>query len=160
MSEKLSLSAQKVQNVLKTLGFSYQVVELEHTTRSAKEAAEAIGCKAEQIAKSLIFKTKNTYKPVLVIASGSNRVNEEEIGELVSEPVEKADPDFVRQRTGFTIGGIPPVGHLEKIETFVDEDLMQYKKIWAAAGNPNAVFKLTSPDLVKMTAGRVVCIKN
>jgi prolyl-tRNA editing enzyme YbaK/EbsC (Cys-tRNA(Pro) deacylase) len=98
MSEKLSLSAQKVQNVLKTLGFSYQVVELEHTTRSAKEAAEAIGCKAEQIAKSLIFKTKNTYKPVLVIASGSNRVNEEEIGELVSEPVEKADPDFVRQR--------------------------------------------------------------
>jgi len=159
MSEMLSPSAQKVQNALKDLGFSYQVVELERTTRSAKEAAEAIGCRVGQIAKSLVFKTKNTHKPVLVIASGSNRVNEGKIGELVSEPVEKGDPDFVHQRTGFAIGGIPPVGHLEKLESFIDEDLLKYEKIWAAAGNPNAVFKLTPPDLVKMTAGHVVCIK-
>jgi len=99
--KKLSSSAKKVQDTLKTLGFSHQVMELPHTTRSASDAAKAVGCEVGQIAKSLIFKTKNTHKPILVIASGSNRVNEKKIGDFIHEAVEKADADFVRQKTGF-----------------------------------------------------------
>ena len=157
--KSLSAGAQKVQDTLKALGFSYQVMELPHSTRSAGEAAKAIGCRVGQIAKSLIFKTKNTQRPILVVASGSNRVNEKKIGDLIHEPIEKADADFVRQKAGFSIGGVPPIAHLAKLKTFIDEDLMQYEKIWAAAGNPNAVFKLTPLDLEKMTGGRVICIK-
>jgi len=158
-SKKLSSSAKKVQDTLKALGFPYQVVELPHTTRSATDAAKAVGSGVGQIAKSLIFKTKYTQRPILVIASGSNRVNEKRIGDLIHEAVEKADADFVRQKTGFSIGGVPPVGHLEKLKTFIDEDLMQYEEIWAAGGSPNAVFKLKPLDLVKMTGGHVGCIK-
>jgi len=94
-----------------------------------------------------------------VIASGSNRVNEKRVGELISEPLGKADADFVRQKTGFVIGGVPPVGHAEKLEVFIDEDLLRYSEIWAAAGTPNAVFRLTPSDLVRMTEGRVIGIK-
>jgi len=137
----------------------HQVVELPHTTRSAAEAAQAIGCRVEQIAKSLVFRGQRTHRPILVIASGPNRVNEGKIGELVSEPIGKADADFVRQRTGFVIGGVPPLAHLEPLETFIDQDLLQYEEIWAAAGNPNAVFRLTPVDLIKMTGGRVVSVK-
>jgi prolyl-tRNA editing enzyme YbaK/EbsC (Cys-tRNA(Pro) deacylase) len=93
-----------------------------------------------------------------VVASGANRVNERSIEEFIGEPLGKADADFVRQRTGFAIGGVPPVGHSEKIETFIDEDLLQYAEIWAAAGTPNAVFRLTPKDLVHMTGGQVVKI--
>ena len=155
----LSASAQRVQDTLRNLGFSYQVMELSQTTRSASDAAKAVGCEIGQIVKSLVFKTKCTQKPILVIASGSNHVNEKRIADLIHEPIEKANADFVRQKTGFVIGGVPPVDHLEKIKIFIDEDLMQHKEIWAAAGNPNAVFKLTPLDLVKMTGGRVISIK-
>lgn len=158
-STPLSSSAQKVQDTLKALGFSYQVIELPQTTRSAAEAAQAIGCRVEQIAKSLIFKGKYSQRPILIIASGPNRVNEARMSAYLSEPIERADADFVRQRTGFVIGGVPPVGHLEPLATFIDEDLLQYDEIWAAAGHPHAVFKLTPADLVKMTGGRVVAIK-
>lgn len=159
MSEALSSSAQRVQEALKALGLPLQVVELPESTRSAAEAAAAIGCGVEQIAKSLVFKTWTTERPVLVIASGTNRVNEKRVGEMLGEPLEKADAGFVRQHTGFTIGGVPPVGHLERLETFIDEDLMQYGEIWAAAGNPNAVFRLVPSDLERMTGGRVTSIK-
>jgi prolyl-tRNA editing enzyme YbaK/EbsC (Cys-tRNA(Pro) deacylase) len=159
MSEPLSPSAQKVQVALTTLGFPYEVIELPHTTRTAAEAAQAIGCKVEQIAKSLVFRGTLTNTPILVIASGPNRVNEKTIGEIFYEPVKIADADFVRDKTGFAIGGVPPLGHREKLETFIDEDLLQHEEIWAAAGNPNAVVKLNSDDLKKMTGGRVVSIK-
>lgn len=159
MSEKLSPSAQRVQNALEELGFSHRVVELSQTTRSAAEAAEAIGCTVGQIAKSLVFRGKRSGKPILVIASGVNRVDERRIGVLLSEPIERPDADFVRQRTGFTIGGVPPVGHSEPLETFIDEELMGYSEIWTAAGNPNAVFRLVPADLPKMTGGRLVCVK-
>ena len=155
----LSLSVQKVQDTLKTLGFSNEVVELQATTRTSAEAAQAVGCRVEQIAKSIVFKGKQTDKPILVIASGPNRVNERRIEKLISESLGKADANFVRQKTGFVIGGVPPIGHLEKIEIFIDEDLLNYEEIWAAAGTPNAVFKTTPSDLVKMTGGRVVSIK-
>ena len=159
MSPLLSPSAQKVQDALKSLGFQNQIIELQSTTRTSAEAVQAVGCQVEQIAKSIVFKGKQTYKPILVIASGPNRVNEKKIAEVIAEPVGKADADTVRRKTGFVIGGVPPIGHLEKPEVFIDEDLLQYEEIWAAAGNPNAVFRLTPSDLVKMTGGRVVTIK-
>ena len=158
-STSLSSSAQKVQEAMKQLGFEYRVVELPATTRSAADAANAIGCKVEQIAKSIVFRAKSTDRPILVIASGVNRVNEKRVGELLSEPIGKADADFVRKTTGFAIGGVPPLGHLQKLEIFIDEDLLNGDKIWAAAGTPNAVFGLMPADLVKMTGGRVTSIK-
>jgi prolyl-tRNA editing enzyme YbaK/EbsC (Cys-tRNA(Pro) deacylase) len=158
-SHQLSSSAKKVQEALKVLGLELQVVELQETTRTSADAARAVGCEVGQIAKSLIFRGQRTQRPILVIASGSNRVNEKRVGELISEPLGKADADFVRQKTGFVIGGVPPVGHAEKLEVFIDEDLLRYSEIWAAAGTPNAVFKLTPSDLVRMTEGRVIGIK-
>jgi prolyl-tRNA editing enzyme YbaK/EbsC (Cys-tRNA(Pro) deacylase) len=158
-SHQLSSSAQKVQEVLKVLGLELQVVELQETTRTSADAARAVGCEVGQIAKSLVFRGQKTQRPILVIASGSNRVNEKRVGELISEPLGKADADFVRQKTGFVIGGVPPVGHAEKLEVFIDEDLLRYSEIWAAAGTPNAVFRLTPSDLVRMTEGRVIGIK-
>jgi prolyl-tRNA editing enzyme YbaK/EbsC (Cys-tRNA(Pro) deacylase) len=156
---ELSTSARKVQDVLNAQGFSCQVVELPASTRTAKEAAQAIGCRVEQIVKSLIFKGKQSDKPVLVVASGTNRVNEKRLGQLAGEPITKADADFVRQHTGFAVGGVPPIGHLEQIETFLDEDLLGYEEIWAAAGTPFAVFRLTPSDLQTMTGGQTVSIK-
>jgi|SRR5579859_1877056 len=159
MSQELSSSAQKVQNILQAQGFAARVVELPDSTRTAKEAAQAIGCTVEQIVKSLIFKGGQTGKAILVVASGPNRVNEKRLSELAGERIEKADADFVRQHTGFAVGGVPPVGHRERLETFIDEDLLQYAEIWAAAGTPHAVFQLTPTDLRTMTGGQVVAIK-
>ena len=159
MSHPLSPHAQKVQVALRTLGFPHEVIELSQTTRSAAEAAQAIGCKVEEIAKSLVFKAKRTNKPILVIASGPNRVNEKKISEFLSEPVKMADADFVRQRTGFTIGGVPPIAHRERLSTIIDEDLLQFEEIWVAAGTPNAVFRLSPADLTKMTDGRITSVK-
>ena len=159
MDNSLSASAQKVQAALQQLGMTLQVVELPDTTRSASDAAQAIGCGVEQIAKSLVFRSKQTQRPILIIASGTNRVNEKRIGELLGEPIEKADADFVRQKTGYAIGGVPPVGHTEQPVVFIDEDLLHYDEIWAAAGTPHAVFRLLPADLVTMTNGRVVAIK-
>jgi prolyl-tRNA editing enzyme YbaK/EbsC (Cys-tRNA(Pro) deacylase) len=159
MSDPLSPSAQKVQDALAGLGLTLQVVELPGSTRTAVEAAQAIGCQVGQIVKSLVFKGKHSERPVLVAASGPNRVDERKIEALISEPLGKADAEFVRQRTGFVIGGVPPVGHSERLETFIDQDLLQYDEIWAAAGTPHAVFRLTPADLVRITGGRVVAVK-
>jgi prolyl-tRNA editing enzyme YbaK/EbsC (Cys-tRNA(Pro) deacylase) len=158
MSMPLPPSAQKVQDALRALGLPLEVVTPSQSTRSAPEAAEAVGCGVEQIVKSLVFRGKASQRPVLVLASGANRVNERRLSELVAEPVERADPDFVRRHTGFAIGGVPPVGHPEPLETFVDEDLLRCSEIWAAAGTPNALFKLSPGDLVVLTNGRVVTI--
>ena len=159
METPLSPSVQKVQDAIKGLEFSIEVVELEATTRTSADAAQAVGCNVGQIAKSLIFQGTISHRPILVIASGSNRVNEKRIAEMISESIGKADADFVRQHTGFAIGGVPPVGHLEKLEIFIDEDLLKHEEIWAAAGSPHAVFRLTPSDLIKMTGGRVTSVK-
>jgi prolyl-tRNA editing enzyme YbaK/EbsC (Cys-tRNA(Pro) deacylase) len=148
-----------VQDALAARGFDLQVVEHADTTRSAADAAAAIGCRVEQIAKSLVFKTSQTGRPVLVIATGANRVNERRIGEYLGEPIERADPDFVRQTTGFAIGGVPPIGHATPLQIFIDEDFTQHAEIWAAGGTPNAVFRLAPDDLITMTGGRLVPIK-
>jgi prolyl-tRNA editing enzyme YbaK/EbsC (Cys-tRNA(Pro) deacylase) len=160
MNELLGHSAQNFQKKLFELGYkNLQVIEMPDTTRTAIDAARAVGCEVGQIVKSLVFKTKDTHKPVLVETSGSNRVNEKIITELVGETIVKADADYVRQKTGYAIGGVPPTGHLEEMMTFVDEDLTCYQEIWAAAGSPNAVFKLTPQDLLFITQGKVAAIK-
>jgi prolyl-tRNA editing enzyme YbaK/EbsC (Cys-tRNA(Pro) deacylase) len=159
MDDSLSPSAQRVQNALTAAGFTNRVVEHAQTTRSAKEAATAIGCSVAQIAKSLIFKTRQTSQAILVIASGPNRVNEVRLQDLAGEAIEKADADFAQETTGFAIGGIPPLGHRSPIKTYIDEDLLKFAEIWAAAGNPNAVFRLTPHELMAMTGGEVVSIK-
>jgi len=155
----LSNSAQRVQDALQDLGLTLHVVELPASTRTAKQAAETIGCTVGQIAKSLLFKTAETQQPILVIASGVNRVNEGVISEMIGEPIKIADPDFVRQTTGFAIGGVPPVGHIQTIRTYIDEDLFTYDEIWAAAGTPHAVFRLTPEDLLQAADGDVVSVK-
>jgi Cys-tRNA(Pro) deacylase len=156
----LSSSAQKVQDVLTSMGFDCKVIEFAESTRTAQEAAERAGCALGQITKSLIFKGKNSNKPILVLTSGANRVDEKRISEYAGEPIVRADADFVRAVTGFAIGGVPPLGHAQKMETYLDEDLLQYKTIWAAAGTPNAIFELTPDDLQKMTDGKVVKVKS
>ncbi len=128
------------------------------STRTAVEAAAAVGCTVAQIAKSLVFRGAHTGKPILVIASGTNRVNQTALAQFAGEPLERPDADFVRAQTGFAIGGVPPLGHDHKLETYIDSDLWQYAQIWAAAGHPNAVFALSPDDLLALTGGRVVDI--
>ncbi len=155
----LSASAQKVQAALQALGLTLEVVELPASTRTAQEAAQAVGCTVGQIVKSLVFRALQSDRPVLVETSGLNRVDETRLAALLGEPVGKADADFVRQRTGFVIGGVPPLGHAEALPTFIDQDLLQYQEIWAAAGTPHAVFRLTPAELLQMTGGQVVVVK-
>jgi prolyl-tRNA editing enzyme YbaK/EbsC (Cys-tRNA(Pro) deacylase) len=156
----LSSSAQKVQDLLLSLGFNCTVIEHAESTRTAQEAADRAGCTLGQITKSLIFKGQTSHKPILVLTSGSNRVDEKRISEYAGEPIVRADADFVRAVTGFAIGGVPPLGHAQKMETYLDEDLLQYKTIWAAAGTPNAIFELTPDDLQKMTGGKIASVKS
>jgi prolyl-tRNA editing enzyme YbaK/EbsC (Cys-tRNA(Pro) deacylase) len=158
MDANLSASAQKVQDALTVLGYSMQVVELPASTRTAVEAAQAVGCDVGQIVKSLIFKGKDSGRPILILVSGSNRVDLEKAAAAIGEALDKADADFVREHTGFAIGGVPPVGHSEALDTFIDVDLLQYAQVWAAAGTPNAVFCLAAADLERVTGGRVVKI--
>ena len=123
----------KVQEIL---GDGWEVLEFEESTRTAGDAAAAIGCEVAQIAKSLIFRGKPSERPILVIASGTSRVDVKKLGTVVGEKIGRADADFVREKTGFAIGGVPPVGHDNPLKIFIDEDLLQYDEIWAAAGTP------------------------
>ncbi|MCC7046098.1 MAG: YbaK/EbsC family protein [Alphaproteobacteria bacterium] len=154
----LSPSAQKVQDALAVLGFACAVIEHEASTRTSAEAAAAVGCTVAQIAKSLIFRTRPGDRPVLVIASGENRVDEKKLAALVGERIERPDAEFVRNRTGFAIGGVPPVGHPSRLATYIDRDLLALGELWAAGGTPNAVFRVGAQDLVAMTQGQVADI--
>ena len=156
MPTPLSPTAQRVQDALRERGFPSEVVESAEPTRTAADAARLVGCQVGQIAKSLVFRTASTGRPVLVITSGANTVNEFRVGMYLKEALVKAPAAFVREVTGFAIGGIPPLGHARPLETFIDQDLMQYPEIWAAAGTPHALFRLVPADLVRMTGGRVV----
>jgi prolyl-tRNA editing enzyme YbaK/EbsC (Cys-tRNA(Pro) deacylase) len=157
--EPINPSAQKIQNILRGLGFNYKVIEFTESTRTAQEAADRVGCKLGQIIKSLIFKGKTSDKGILVLTSGSNRVDETMISRYAGEAIGRAAPEFVRSTTGFAIGGVPPIGHTQSLETYIDEDLLQYGDVWAAAGTPNAVFQLSSSDLEEITGGRIVRVK-
>ncbi|MDD5468771.1 MAG: YbaK/EbsC family protein [Anaerolineales bacterium] len=158
MAAELSPSARKVQLALQAHGLGFRVIELAESTRTAADAAQAIGCQVGQIVKTLVFATRESGRPVLVLASGANRVNEQALKSMAGEALVKADADFVRQHTGFVIGGVPPVGHPSPLETYIDQDLFQYSEVWAAAGTPHAVFSLAPADLLAMTGGRQVRI--
>ncbi len=157
----LSKSASSVQRAIEEKGLTCTVIELSSSTRTANEAAESIGCQVGQIIKSLLFCTKETKVAVLVLVSGANRVRERALEALVGEKIVKADADFTKEVTGFAIGGIPPFGHRHPSKyIFVDEDLLQYTTLWAAAGTPQAVFSISSKDLQIATGAHIACIKD
>jgi prolyl-tRNA editing enzyme YbaK/EbsC (Cys-tRNA(Pro) deacylase) len=158
MSDELSRSAQKIQDALRAAGAAFEVVELPDSTRTAVDAARAIGCSVAQIAKSIVFRTSAGKQPVMVVASGAHRINEKKVAEAVGATIEKADADFVREKTGFSIGGVPPIGHASPIPVLIDEDLLRSGDIWAAAGTPHSVFKISADELVKITNGKVISI--
>ncbi|HVO04423.1 MAG TPA: YbaK/EbsC family protein [Candidatus Cybelea sp.] len=152
-------SVERVRAALAALGLDAEIKEFSASTRTAADAAAAIGCTVAQIAKSLVFRARPSGRAVLVIASGVNRVDEAKLAAALGESIGKADAEFVRAETGFAIGGVAPVGHGVALTTFIDADLMGYGEIWAAAGSPNAVFRLTPRDLVRITGGKVADIK-
>ena len=156
MENKMQSSAKKVQDFLIENGLSVEVKEFPASTRTAKDAANTIGCSVAEIAKSLIFKDRASGDPILVIASGINRVDVKKIKKATGLKLDRADGDFVKERVGFAIGGVPPFGHIEKIKTFLDQDLKQFETIWAAAGTPFAVFSLKVNQLQSLTNGEFV----
>ena len=140
------------------LGPSFTVVEFDESTHTAQEAADAIGCQLAQIAKSIIFRSASG-KAVLVIASGINRVDEKKVKVLVGEKIERASPDFVKEMTGFEVGGVPPLGHASPCVVYLDEDLKAYPTLWAAGGTPNAVFEIGFAKLVEMSGAAVADVR-
>ncbi|WP_375594176.1 YbaK/EbsC family protein [Algihabitans albus] len=155
----LKPAAERIQAALAEAGLQAKVREFPELTRTAADAAAAIGCSVAQIAKSLIFKGRQSGRSILVVASGANRVEERKVAALVGEALEKADAAFVRSATGYAIGGVPPVGHVSPPITVIDEDLLHLDEIWAAAGTPNAVFALTPEALVALTSGTVGTVR-
>jgi prolyl-tRNA editing enzyme YbaK/EbsC (Cys-tRNA(Pro) deacylase) len=158
MSEAaLPPAAQRVQALLREAGSECMVTMLAATARSAAEAAASIGCTVAQIAKSLVFRSAGG-RAVLVIASGTNRVDERKVAAALGENIGKADADFVRDHTGYAIGGVAPIGHPPGVRIFIDADLANYDSIWAAAGHPHAVFRLTPAELVRLTKGTIIAV--
>ena len=154
----LPAAAQRVSDSLRRNGYTGEILELTVPTRSAAEAAAAVGCDVARIVKSLIFRTAQTKRAILVLTSGANRVDEAALGGRLGEALERADADFVREHTGFAIGGVPPVGHPAPLRTLIDHDLMAHPTIWAAAGTPNTVFEVAPGELVRMTGADVVSV--
>ena len=158
MNKALSPAAERVQALLREAGSAAVVKQFPVTARTAAEAAAAIGCTVAQIAKSLVFRAASG-RPVLVIASGSNRVDERKIAVALGERIGKADAAYVRDTTGYAIGGVAPIGHATPPRIFIDEDLRRHGTIWAAAGHPHAVFELTPAGLESLTGGTVIAVK-
>ena len=151
MKPSTAPNALKVQTAL---GSQFQVLEFEASTRTSQEAAAAIGCTVAEIAKSLVFRAADG-RPVLVIASGENRVDENKVRALLEQKIERANADFVREATGYAIGGVPPVAHANQAIVLIDSDLQRFPVVWAAGGTPNAVFRISPADLIRLTNGRV-----
>ena len=151
-------AAHRVQTAAIELGLNIEVRLMPESTRTAADAAKAVGCKVGQIVKSLIFKGKASGKPYLLLVSGANRVNEHNVEHVVGEAIVKPDADFVRDATGYAIGGIPPLGHTSQIRTLIDEDLLQYDTVWAAAGTPNAIFSVDPEALRAAVSAHIVSV--
>lgn len=153
--EELAGSAGRVAEELRRLGIAPDIKEMPESTRSASEAAAAIGCDASEIVKSLVFRAVQSDDPVLVLAPGSTRVDESKLAAAVGEPVEQATGKFVRDRTGFAIGGVAPVGHSRPVVTYMDQSLLDHEVVWAAAGTPRSVFPIAPEDLRRATEAKV-----
>lgn len=155
--DKTSNSIRRVEDALRAHGVDTVVTEMPGSTRTAQDAADAVGCAVGQIAKSLVFASESGDL-LLAVTSGSNRVDPKRLASFVGEPVELADPNRVRDVTGFAIGGVPPVALPDHIPVYVDRDLLGYSEIWAAAGTPRSVFRITPGELVAITGGEVVSL--
>lgn len=156
MGSKPQGSLERVRRALAEAGLEGELVELPDSTRTAQDAAGAVGCEVGAIVKSLVFRGANSGAAYLVLTSGSNRVDTGVLGKLLGEELKLADAEFVRAHTGFSIGGVAPVGHLNPIRAIVDRDLLLHSEIWAAAGTPNAVFRLTPAQLQQLVGDRVM----
>jgi prolyl-tRNA editing enzyme YbaK/EbsC (Cys-tRNA(Pro) deacylase) len=154
----LPRSARRVQEALRRHGLDADIVQTPDSARTAPEAALAVGCEVGAIVKSLVFRGTRTGDPVLVLTSGANRADEARVTQEIGEPVERADAEYVRARTGFAIGGVPPLGHDAPVRTLIDEDLLRHAEVWGAAGTPHAVFGVSPDELVRVTGGRVVSV--
>ncbi|MFF8393060.1 YbaK/EbsC family protein [Streptomyces sp. NPDC016172] len=155
----LSKSARKFQEELHQRGLDCTVIELESSTRTADDAALSLGCAPAQIVKSLVFRDTTTGEAVIVLASGPKRVNEDTIAALLGSEIGKADAAFVKAATGYSIGGVPPLGHKNGAVMFVDEDLLGFPEVWAAAGTPHAVFKISGAITEILPEHTVVDVK-
>jgi prolyl-tRNA editing enzyme YbaK/EbsC (Cys-tRNA(Pro) deacylase) len=144
-------SALRIQQLLAEARVNSDVVEFERPTRTSVEAAAAIGCSVGEIAKSVVFRARSSGQAVVVIASGDNRICEQKVARLVGEELGRANADFVRESTGFVIGGVSPLGHANPVKMLLDADLQRFPMIWAAAGTPFTVFPLTPAELSKLT---------
>jgi prolyl-tRNA editing enzyme YbaK/EbsC (Cys-tRNA(Pro) deacylase) len=146
-------SVERVRAALSRAGLRAEIVELPGAARTAQAAADFLGCQVAQIANSLVFRAQSSDRAVLVMSSGAKRVDVERLGAALQEPVGKADAEFVRSRTGFAIGGVPPVGHTGVASIFVEKSLAAHRELWAAAGHPHTVFRLSYDELVRITGG-------
>jgi prolyl-tRNA editing enzyme YbaK/EbsC (Cys-tRNA(Pro) deacylase) len=151
-----SLAVLRVRDALAQANMVAEIVELPGAARTAKAAADFLGCDVGQIANSLVFRGAMSGRPLLVMSSGAKRVDPERLAGAAGEPIAKADAQFVKASTGFAIGGVAPVGHVAPLRTWVEESLASYAALWAAAGHPHTVFRLTYADLVRITNGTVV----
>ena len=155
----LSLSAQKVQDALVLLGSSAVVVEHENPGRTAAEAAVLLRCDIAQIAKSIIFKSTNTGKSVLVITSGANRVDEKKVAVILGDKLAKADAAFVREQTGFAIGGVPPLAHANPGAILLDVDLLKFDQVFPAGGTPHAMFAIDPNELLRISGAQAADVR-
>ena len=153
----MKAAVQRVHDALQAAGVEPRIVEFSESTRTAEDAARAIGATVERIVKSLVFMAGD--QPVLVLVSGVNRVATTRLAAILGAPVRRADADVVRTATGFAIGGVPPLGHATALTIVLDEDLLQYDLVYAAAGTPNAVFPITPDTLLRVTGARVAAVK-
>lgn len=154
----LSAAEQRVDHVLKTHGSSAEIVQLDELAHTAQQAADALGVDVAQIVKSLIFKGAESDKAYLILVSGANRVHERRVGRQIGEKLTRADADFVKLRTGFTIGGVSPIGATGEVEIFIDQTLFELDAIWAAAGHPRSVFPTSADELTKLTNAISICV--
>ena len=152
--DALPLGVQRVAQVLQALGHPHGPHMLDDAARTAQQAADALGVQLGQIAKSIIFRRKQDDAAVLVITSGDRRVDEKKVAALVGK-IGRADAEFVKERTGFSIGGVSPVGHASAPVTLIDRELQRFAVVWAAAGHPHGVFPLHPTDLERLTGAPV-----
>jgi len=141
---------ERVRAALAATGLDAEIVELPGAARTARAAADFLGCEVAQIANSLVFRALASDAALLVLSSGARRVDLERLAAIIGEPVAKADAEFVRARTGFAIGGVAPVGHAGTLRSYVERSLAAHEPLWAAAGHPHTVFRLSYADLVRI----------
>lgn len=156
--QTLPRSAQRVQDSADHLGLDISVREMPESTRTAQEAADACGCLIGQIVKSLIFQGADTAKAYLLLVSGANRVDQAKMATEIGEALTRPEADFVRTVTGYAIGGVPPFGHAETLETFIDTDLLNHNQVWAAAGTPKCLFSVSPQALQHAIGARIISV--